>query len=184
MLAKLPSYNTEPFKRDIYSKIAAVFLTMAILFRCLLVWKKRRMSACSSCFFLLAPTFISFKHQWQSDWAFFSNDAASRRLRAQPSVQSRGVYKYMVVTPMDDMPALLFARIGILSQSILHAMDIYLQLNREYYYRSFVLKRDDRCNVLFFKKQQLWPSATYKKCWSICLFIKQCLHKDMFYYSK
>ncbi len=44
---------------------------------------------------------------------------------------------------MDDMPALLFARIGILSQSILHAMDIYLQLNREYYYRSFVLKRDD-----------------------------------------
>ncbi len=35
------------------------------------------MSACSSCFFLLAPTFISFKHQWQSDWAVFSNDAAS-----------------------------------------------------------------------------------------------------------
>ncbi len=77
----------------IYSKISAVFLTMALLFRCLLAYrlKKRRMSACSSCFFLLAPTFISFKHQWQSDWAVFSNDAASRRLRAQPSVQSRGV---------------------------------------------------------------------------------------------
>ncbi len=76
----------------IYSKISAVFLTMALLFRCLLAYrlKKRRMSACSSCFFLLAPTFISFKHQWQSDWAVFSNDAASRRLRAQPSVQSRG----------------------------------------------------------------------------------------------
>ncbi len=57
----------------IYSKIAAVFLTMALLFRCLLAYrlKKRRMSACSSCFFLLAPTFISFKHQWQSDWAVF-----------------------------------------------------------------------------------------------------------------
>ncbi len=77
----------------IYSKISAVFLTMALLFRCLLAYrlKKRRMSACSSCFFLLAPTFILFKHQWQSDWAVFSNDAASRRLRAQPSVQSRGV---------------------------------------------------------------------------------------------
>ncbi len=59
----------------IYSKISAVFLTMALLFRCLLAYrlKKRRMSACSSCFFLLAPnvTFISFKHQWQSDWAVF-----------------------------------------------------------------------------------------------------------------
>ncbi len=49
----------------IYSKISAVFLTMALLFRCLLAYrlKKRRMSACSSCFFLLAPTFFSFKHQ-------------------------------------------------------------------------------------------------------------------------
>ncbi len=77
----------------IYSNISAVFLTMALLFRCLLAYrlgKKRRLSACSSWFFLLAPTFISFKHQWQSDWAVFSNDAASRRLRAQPSVQSRG----------------------------------------------------------------------------------------------
>ncbi len=78
----------------IYSKISAVFLTMALLFRCILAYrlKKRRMSACSSCFFLLAPTFISFKHQWQSDsdWAVFSNDAASRHSRAQPSVQSRG----------------------------------------------------------------------------------------------
>ncbi len=77
-----------------YSKMSAVFLTMALLFRCLTLLayrlKKRRTSACSSCFFLLAPTFISFKHQWQSDWAVFSNDAASRRLRAQPSVQSRG----------------------------------------------------------------------------------------------
>ncbi len=62
----------------IYSKMSAVFLTMALLFRCLLAYrlKKRRMSACSSCFFLLSPTFISFKHQWQSesDWAVFSND--------------------------------------------------------------------------------------------------------------
>ncbi len=43
---------------NIYSKIATVFLTMALLFRCLLAYrlKKRRMSACSSCFFLLAPS--------------------------------------------------------------------------------------------------------------------------------
>ncbi len=76
----------------IYSKISAVFLTMALLFRCLLAYrlKKRRMSACSSCFFLLAPTFFHLStRQWQSDWAVFPNDAASRRLRAQPSVQSR-----------------------------------------------------------------------------------------------
>ncbi len=75
----------------IYKKIAAVFLTMALLFRCLLAYrlKKRRMSACSSCFFLLAPTFISFKHQWQSDWAFFSNDAASRCLQLN-QVYNRG----------------------------------------------------------------------------------------------
>ncbi len=68
------------------------FIIHYLLFRCLLAYhlKKRRMSACSSCFFLLDPTFISFKDQWQSDWAVFSNDAASRRLRAQPSVQSRG----------------------------------------------------------------------------------------------
>ncbi len=90
MLATILS-NLNVIFFHIYSKIAAVFLTMVLLFRCLLAYclKKRRMSACSPCF-LLAPTFISFKHQWQSDWAVFSNDAASRRLRAQPSVQSRG----------------------------------------------------------------------------------------------
>ncbi len=63
MLATILSHLNVIFFH-IYSKIAAVFLTMALLFRCLLAYrlKKRRMSACSSSF-LLAPTFISFKHQ-------------------------------------------------------------------------------------------------------------------------
>ncbi len=43
------------------------------------------------------------------------------------------------------MPALLFARNDIFATNFekSHAMDIYLQLNREYYFRLFVLKRDD-----------------------------------------
>ncbi len=43
------------------------------------------------------------------------------------------------------MPALLFTRIDIIATNLekSHAMDVYLQLNREYYFHSFVLKRDD-----------------------------------------
>ncbi len=43
------------------------------------------------------------------------------------------------------MPALLFARIDIVATNLekSHDMDVYLQLNREYYFRSFVLKCDD-----------------------------------------
>ncbi len=60
MLAKLPSYNTEPFKRDIYSKIAAVFLTMALLFRCLLAYRLK--TKANVRLFVLLLSFSSYLH--------------------------------------------------------------------------------------------------------------------------
>ncbi len=68
----------------IYSTIVAVFLTMALLYRCLLAYrlKKRRMFACSSCFFLLAPKLPSF-HLSTSD---------SRTERFFQTMPQAGVY--------------------------------------------------------------------------------------------